>query len=540
MLSPLEVLSRYPAHDGTLASLLDSRIAGAGERPGLLFADRTTSWRGFRTAVEETARGLARRGVATGDRVAVMAENSDRYVTLFFALARLGAILVPINPAFGTEEARYVLDHAEVSAVLGSASALSTARVAARDSAQRPWFALVDTPGGGDTPSLEDLVAEARGAALPPRGAVDAESICLILYTSGTTGFPKGVMHSQRNFVLAGEAFVERMHLQPDDRLLCILPLFHINALFYSLGGAVAAGASLVLAPRFSASQFWPLVASSGATEVNIIAAVGTILARRSRDEFVPGHGLAKVYGAPIPPELYDVFRSDFGVPTLIEGYGMTEIPGACNQPFEGPEVRGSMGRAARHPDPTVDLAELRVADEAGRELPPGEVGELLVRTPILMKGYYRDPEQTAAAFRRDESGRDWFATGDLVRRDDDGFFYFVARQKDIIRKRGENIAGAEIDRVLARHPGVASAAAIGVPDTLGEEEILVAVVAEPPDGVEAAEIAAWCDAHLARIKRPRYVVFVDDLPLTPTLRVAKFKLKGDPTLLAKAVDLGA
>jgi crotonobetaine/carnitine-CoA ligase len=341
------------------------------------------------------------------------------------------------------------------------------------------------------------------------------------------------VMHSQRNFVMAGEGFVERMYLQPEDRLLCILPLFHINALFYSLGGTVAAGASIVLAPRFSASGFWPLAAQSGATEVNIIAAVGNILARRPRSEFVHGHRLSKVYGAPIPPEAAEVLRSELGVTTLIDGYGMTEIPGACNVPFLGPHKIGSLGKPALHPDRRISFAELKVVDEGGRDVPDGEVGELLVRTPIVMKGYYRDVEQTTAAFRDG-----WFLTGDLVRRDPDGFYHFVARKKDIIRRRGENIAGAELDRVLGQHPGVAEAAAVAVPSDLGDDEILVAVVAKTGARLTASDIAEWCAEHLAPSKIPRYVVFVDSLPHTPTHRVAKFPLKNDPTLLARAVDL--
>jgi crotonobetaine/carnitine-CoA ligase len=340
-------------------------------------------------------------------------------------------------------------------------------------------------------------------------------------------------MHSQRSFVLAGEGFVERMHLQPEDRILCILPLFHINALFYSLGGTLAAGASIVLAPRFSASGFWRLAAETGATEVNIIAAVGNILARRSRSEFVPTHRLSKVYGAPVPSDAAEAFRKDFGVTTLIDGYGMTEIPGASNVPFLGPHKIGSLGRPALHPDRRVRFAELRVVDAEGRDLPDGETGELLVRTPIAMQGYYRDPEQTAAAFREG-----WFVTGDLVRRDADGFYHFVARKKDIIRRRGENIAGAELDRVLGQHPDVAEAAAIGVPSELGEEEILVAVVRKIGTAVTAQEIADWCGSHLAANKVPRYVVFLESLPHTPTHRVAKFPLKNDPTLLTRAVDL--
>lgn len=529
MKTSFEVISSYPAHDATLRGLVASRAQPDPDRPFLLFEARAWSWGEFQTAVDRTAGLLASRGVRKGDRLAIMSTNSDKFVLLFFALARLGAVMVPVNPDFGRTEAGYILKHAEVVAIACTADTLAVARDASGELARRPWFMLLE---GRDpaVPALDDLLASTTPATLPDD--VSAEDICLIMYTSGTTGFPKGVMHAQRNFVMAGEAFVERMALQPEDRLLCVLPLFHINALFYSLGGATAAGASIVFARRFSASGFWPLVASTGATEVNIIAAVGNILARRPRSEFVPGHKLAKVYGAPVSQDIYQTFRQDFEVPTVIEGYGMTEIPGACNLPIDGPCKIGSMGKPALHPDRSIRFAELRVTDDAGRDLPDGEVGELLVRTPIVMQGYYKDPEQTAAAF---QDG--WFSTGDLVRREPDGFFHFVARKKDIIRKRGENISGAELDRIVASHPGVVEAAAIAVPSDLGEDEILVAVVLRSDATVAPAEIRSWCEQRLAAIKVPRYVAFVDTLPHTPTHRVAKFKLKGQE-LLAAAVDL--
>ena len=532
MKTPIEVLQSYPKHDGTLRGLVASRARRDPQRPFLLFQDAVWSWGALEGAVERAAGMLAGRGIGKGDRLAVMAPNSDAYVILFFALARIGAILVPVNPELGVTEAGYVLQHAGVAAVACTPTTLPVARRACEGMAQAPWFMLIEGSSEG-SPGLQDLINSVPAGRLS--GDIGPDDTCLILYTSGTTGFPKGVMHSQRSFVLAGEGFVERMYLQPEDRLLCVLPLFHINALFYSLGGAVAAGASIVLAPRFSASGFWPLVAQSGATEVNILAAVGSILARRPRSEFVPGHRLGKVYGAPITPEAAEALRHEFGVPVLIEGYGMTEIPGACNNPFLGLHKVGSIGRPALHPDRRISFAELRVADEQGRDVPDGEVGELLARTPILMQGYYRDPEQTAAAFRDG-----WFMTGDLVRRDPDGFFFFVARKKDIIRRRGENIAGAELDRVVGLHPAVVEAAAIAVPSELGEDEILVALVPKTGALVTASDIAGWCAQHLAPIKVPRYVVFLESLPHTPTHRVAKFSLKNDPTLLARAVDLQA
>jgi crotonobetaine/carnitine-CoA ligase len=528
--TPIETLSLYPPHGGTIGGLLTSRASSGSAHPLLVFRGEVRTYGEMVDRVTRAARALRARGITNGDRVAVMAPNSDDYVILFLALAGVGAVLVPVNPEFGAAEAAYVLNHAAVSAVACTAETLATARAACVGLARQSWFVLLEGVAP-DVPTFTELLHSAPVDTLP--GDVTPDDTCLIMYTSGTTGFPKGAMHSQRNFVLAGEGFVERMHLQPDDRLFVILPLFHINALFYSLGGALAAGASLLLTPRFSASAFWKTAAEGGATEVNILAAVGNILTRRPRSEFVAGHHLRKVYGAAMSAETLRVFPSEFGVPTLVEGYGMTEVPGVCNNPFLGPQRQGSIGCPARHPDHRRLFSEMRVLDDEGHEVSVGQTGEIAVRSPIAMQGYYRDAQATAAAFRDG-----WFLTGDLGYRDADGYFYFVARKKDIIRRRGENISGAEIDRVVGAHPKVQEVAAVAVPSSLGEDELLVALVAKPGTGLTAEEIAEWCAQHLALLKRPRYVALLDALPHTPTHRVAKFKLRADPTLLGRAVDL--
>lgn len=536
MRSPLEVLRLYPAHGGSLAAMLQGRASVAGAREFVLFQERSISYGQALPLVERTAAMLAARGVGPGDRVAVMSANHPSTIWLLFALARLGAVLVPVNPAFAAPEARYVLEHAEVCGVVASPDTMPTVLQACAGRTPAPWC-MLNEPAPANDAALAGLTrfdTELARAGDPPAPApTDADAPCVFIYTSGTTGFPKGVMHSQRNLLTAGEGFVARMHLQPEDRLMCVLPLFHINAIFYSLAGALAAGATLVLEPGFSASRFWARVQATGATEANTIAAASSILMRRPRSEFVPGHSLRKMYGAPFDAETYRVFQQEFQVPTLIEGYGMSEIPGALNNPFEGPHKIGSMGRPSVHPDPSVALAELRISDDDGNFLPPGQIGELVVRTPIVMKGYYRDPVQTQAAFRDG-----WFLTGDLAWVDEDHYFWFVARKKDIIRRRGENISGAELDRVIGAHPAVQEAAVIPVPSDLGEDDILAAVVPRAGHAISAAEIAAWCGEHLAAHKVPRYVVMVDALPHTPTHRVAKFKMRDDPTLRARATDL--
>jgi len=532
MLTPLQVLRLYPAHDGTLASALAARVQVAGAREFLLYQGRSYSYAEVEAQALRTAAVLHARGVRAGMRVSVMSLNHPSTVFLLLALARLGAVMVPVNPDYGVNEARYVLEHAQVCGVVASPEALPTVQEALQgiDGAV-PWVLLNAPAQGVDLPVLEREAAVCGDPA--PAAVHDPQATCVFIYTSGTTGFPKGVMHAQQSLVMAGEGFVERMYLQPEDRLLCVLPMFHVNAIFYSFAGSLAAGAALILEPRFSASKFWQIVKETRATEVNTIAAAASILMRRSREEFVPGHALRKMYGAPFDEETYRIWQQEFGVTTLIEGYGMSEIPGALSNPFPGPHKVRSMGTPSRHPDPAVSLAQVRVTDDAGNTLPPREVGELVVHTPMVMRGYFRDEAQTGAAFRDG-----WFLTGDLAYTDEDGYFWFVARKKDIIRKRGENISGAELDRVVGNHPAVLEAAAIPVPADLGEDDILIAVVPRPGMQVSAQEIDAWCRQHLAPIKAPRYVTVVESLPHTPTHRVAKFKMREDKSLREKAVDL--
>ncbi len=530
MKKPLEVLNLYTPHDYTLADAFASRLQAGPQREFLLHHGKQWSWQSFHDAAEKLACVLAGRGIKKGDRVAIVARNSDAHVLLLFACARIGAIMVPSNPEYGVQELCYVLKHAAVSAVICGEEGLAIAREASRDIVPAPWFALVDGVQS-DAPDFFELIAHAGSAALPAAGGAD--DTCLIIYTSGTTGFPKGAMHSQRNFITAGEANISRLWLQPDERMMVVLPMFHVNALFYSLAGALAAGATLVLMQRFSASDFWNAAVEYRITQINIIEAIGRILARRPRSEFRGEHKVTKLYGA--RADIVDVFSKEFHIPHLLGGFGMTEIPGVCCNPFEGPNKQGTMGPPGRHPDPKRPWAQCKIVNDDGNEVGADVVGEFWVKHPIVMQGYFRDPEQTKNAFRDG-----WFMTGDLVKRDADGYYTFISRKKDIIRRRGENIAGAEIDRIVQSHPAVFEVAAIAVPSELGEDEILVAIILKPGEQATADEIGAWCAERLAAMKVPRFVLFVEQLPHTPTHKVAKEKLKADKTLQARAVDLQA
>jgi crotonobetaine/carnitine-CoA ligase len=527
--TPLEVLHSYPPHGGTLWGLVQSRAAVRGDETFLAFDGAELSWKAFLGRMQGALRLLQAQGIQRGDRVGIMAANSADYVTVLFATAAAGATCIPINPDLTVAEAKYIIGHATPALLFGTEQTEQTIRAACEGAEPNPRILVLKQGLENLSPDHADPASASRGY---PERSPEPEDTGLILYTSGTTGSPKGVMHSQRSMIMAGEYFVERLHLQPQDRMLCVLPFFHINGLLYSLFGAAAAGAALVIAPRFSASTFWQFAMQSRATQVNIIAAVGRILMRRPRSEFVAGHSIRKLYGAPIAPDVYDAFRNGFGVPTLIEGYGLTEAPGLCSNPFLGPHKVGSIGVPTPHPDPLERHAELKVVDATGAALVHGETGELLVRTPIITQGYYRDPDATRAAFTDG-----WFRTGDLVKQEADGFYTFVGRQKDIIRRRGENIAGAEIDEVACQHPDVQEAAAIAVDSELGEDDILLVAMRRPGVKLTEHDLRIWCAERLNSIKLPRYIAFVDAFPYTPSHRVAKHHLRADRDLRRRAID---
>lgn len=528
MLNPLEVLRSYREHDYTLCDAYDSRIT-AINRPFAVFRDHSWSRTEFRDAYLATARLLVARGIKHGDRVGVMARNHIGHLLVLFACARIGAVMVPANPDLKVGEAGYIFQHAGVSAVLCDRNLLGLLQEACLPVLPVPWFLPFD--GEGDSaPGLIGIISTDPKGELPV--PAQANDTCIIIYTSGTTGFPKGAMHSQKTFVTSGEANVARLWLQPDERLLTVLPLFHINALFYSLAGTLAAGATIIVAERFSASKFWELAADTGATQVNFILTIGLILKERPRSEFRSDHKIRVVYGA--RPEDEACFRDEFGIANLVNGFGMTEIPGIICNPYSGERKFGSLGPVGCHPDPSRPWAQCRIVGDDGIDMDADQVGELWVKHPIVMQGYFRDPEQT-----RDSFEGEWFKTGDLMRRDADGYFYFVTRKKDIIRRRGENIAGAEIDRVLASHPDILDAAVVPVPSEMGDEEILAAIVLRPGTTLTPQDVAQWCRDRLSAMKTPRFVLFLDELPYTPTFKVAKHILKADSTLKARAVDIG-
>jgi carnitine-CoA ligase len=505
----------------TLRDFFNRRLERHPSKPFLFFEDQILSYEAFDAKVNQAANALVSLGVGPGDKVSLMLPNLPEFLFLWFGLAKIGAVMVPVNPQFKVAEANHLVAHSDSAGLVVDGERLAVGRKIKADTDALRWIGCIDdnAAAAGDAVSLEPLLSSMP--VREPAAVVRGDDLVQIIYTSGTTGFPKGVMHTHRDMTLTGEAFKLCAGLDSKDRMMAILPLFHANAQYYSTMGALAAGAGLILVRRFSAGLFWEQAVRYQATQFNFVGAVGRILCRRPESEFRPDHRIRNAYGALVTPDVYEHFTRRFGIPDVIDGYGLTEVPRVSQNPIGGRVKMGSMGLPAAHPDPQTTFAEVKVVDNKGNPLPAGKKGELIIRSPVMMKGYYKDPHRTREAVKNG-----WFYSGDYVYRDEDGYLFFVDRKKDIIRKKGENISATEIETVINSSPKVSESAVIGVPSELGEDEIMACIVLRKDVLMTADEVIALCKCRLADFKVPGRISFFDALPKTSTERVAKHLLR--------------
>jgi len=505
----------------SIRDLLESKVSSNPDKVFLFYEGQQWTYKAFDDRINQCANAFLQLGISQGDCVCIMLPNSPDFLVAWLGLNKIGAIMVPINTGFKGPEAQYIVDHCEAKGIIVAPGTLDVALSVRNSNSGLDWVAVV---GEGSNEKVIDLRGLwDKSSTILKKIDLNAQEIASIIYTSGTTGPPKGVMHSHGSYMLCGEAMKVRSDLSSDDRLMVILPLFHANAQFYSTMGSLASGASMIIMPRFSAGVFWRQAKTYGATQFNFIGAIGRILMTRASEEFESGHRIRVANGAYIPSDVYKAFTERFMIPHVIDGYGLTECPSVCQNPIDGIKKIGSMGLPARHPDPRSRLTEMKIVSEDGGECPRGEVGELVLRSPLLMKGYFKDQEQTDEAMRGG-----WFYTGDFSYQDEDGYFFFVDRKKDIIRRRGENISSVEVEMVINTHPKVTESAVIAVPSSLSEDEVKAFIVLKEGEDLEPEEIVKWCLDRLANFKVPRYLAFPNALPKTPSERVEKYLLRKD------------
>ena len=505
----------------SLGEFLERAAARNPDKVFVEIAGTVLTYREFHHRAQQTAGLFQELGIGRGDRVCLFLPNCPEFLYCWFGLALLGAISVPVNTAYKRDETAFILRDAAAKALVAHQS-LDAVAAAAADSvpgvAQRLLVAAAEqSPPNG----WVDFAAALAGAAASPANLeVAPEDTAMLVYTSGTTGNPKGVQVTHKMYVAAGQGFAHWTEATPQDRFFTCLPFFHANAQYYSTMGALAAGATLIVAERFSASRFWAQARQAEATVVNFIGMMMPVLAKQPPTAADRDNQVRLFYGSPaFPPEFLQAFQERFG-PDIIVGFGMTET---CYGTIErlGEQRRpSSSGRPRLHPDARF-VNEIRIVDDAGQPVGIDAVGEIAIKNPAMMPGYWRNPEQTALALREG-----WLHTGDLGWQDDAGYLYFVDRKKDVIRRRGENISSQEVEEVIKRHPSALDCAVIAVPSELGEDEVKAYITPRPGRAIDPEQIIHWCADHLAYFKVPRYLEVRAELPRTPSLRVRKDLLR--------------
>lgn len=474
----------------TIPRFFREAVAAAPEKLWLLTPEVQLTFVAAQDRIERIAGGLRAAGVGPGDRVLHVTRNTADNLLAWFALMEVGATQVPVNPASSPDELEGFVTQV------------------------KPAFMI-------DQVRLAELAAASNDRRGP--ATADEHDVAVMIPTSGTTGRSKLVMQTHRAYVMAGEGFPDWMQLTSADRLMTSLPLFHINAPAYSVLGSVAARASLVLLPAFSASTFIRSAREFGATEFNAIGAMVEMLMRQPVRPDDADNPLRLCYTGPSPDRERQLeIEARFGL-EVVCGYAMSESPyGLIWRRGERPY--GTLGSVRQHPT-LGHVNDGRVIADDGSIAGPGSVGELELRNPAIMRGYFEMPDETAAVL---VDG--WLRTGDLVRDNGDGTYTFISRKKEVIRRRGENLSPAEVEAALEQHEGVAEAAVIGVPSDLSEDDVKAFVVPAAGHDLDPVELHAFARQRLARYKVPRYFEVVAELPHTPTGRLAKHRLTKDRT----------
>jgi crotonobetaine/carnitine-CoA ligase len=511
----------------TVPDLLGERVARSPEKVAMVFERRghvrEYTYAELGDAVARVASGLAGLGVGEEDKVVLHLANCPEFVFTFLALARIGAVGVPSNTANRAEELTHILGFSDAKLLVTSREYVELfGEVLPQTTGIERIVVTDDDAPAPHVPfrSLLESVAQCDAVT------VGSEAPLEIIFTSGTTSRPKGVVLTHANWLWSGERATHWLRIDDRDRLLTALPLFHVNAQSFTLMASLTVGATAIFLDAYSASSFLEQVRRHGATHTSIVAMLlRTLLAQpASSDDAV--HSLRRVsYAINVPTPEKDEFERRFAV-ELLNGYGlseaMTEVT-VC--PVYGEKRWPSIGQPAFG-------REVRVVDEAGEEVEQGDVGEITVRgVPgrTIMKEYYKDPEATA---RTIVDG--WLHTGDNGYFDEAGYLYFFDRRKDMIKRAGENVSASEVELVLSDHPAIAVAAVIGIPDAIRDEAVMAFIVAEPGTTLTIEEVVEHCQQRLARFKVPTVIEFHEQLPTTSIGKVEKRQLR------SMATDAGA
>ena len=493
---------------GTIGAVMAAHALRTPDAPLIIAPEtgRSLSYGALAGQTWRLAGFLNSRGIAPGATVALYLHNGTQTAALFLGLMSLGYIVAPLNLLSQRSQLVSVLKHSGARLVFTCQVHAAQLAEALADIAGPPAVMLIDIDAA-------DLFPDSAAPPLANEHLITAAGTALLMYTSGTTGTPKGVLLSHANLLASARAVADWHSLTPDDRVLSSLPLYHINGQVIATLAPFVSGGSIVAPHRFSASLWWGLVEAHRCTWINMVPAIIAYLLNSPGDRQFPHVRFGRSASAPLPPEQHKAFEARFGIP-VIEAMGMTECASTvfCNPHDE----------RRRYGSPGLPLGvEACVIDAAGRHLAAHERGELALRGLNVMSGYFKAPEKTDEAINADG----WLRTGDLGYRDTDGFYFVTGRLKELIIKGGENIAPREIDEALLRHPAILEAAAFGIADKNYGQEIAAALILKPGLDFDELEVTAWCLKELGKYKTPRRWHVVSELPKGPSGKVQRLKL---------------
>ncbi|ANB61273.1 fatty acid--CoA ligase family protein [Anoxybacteroides amylolyticum] len=508
---------------------LSSRLAEVAQqlphKEAYVYEGERCTYGELNAAVSKFASGLRHLGIQKGDHIALLLGNSPYFVIGLYGALRAGATVIPINPIYTPDEIGYILNNGDVKAVIGL-DLLVPLFVKMEARLPKVEHVIVcETPQGKEqgvslTKKMKSFTEVLAAGDIHFQGPELAEGdVAVILYTSGTTGKPKGAMLTHRNLYSNAQDTANYLKINGEDRVIAALPMFHVFCLTVALNAPLMNGGTVLIVPKFSPAKIFQLTREEKAT---IFAGVPTMYNflyqyEEGKAEDLQTLRLCISGGASMPVALLKNFEQKFKV-IVSEGYGLSEAsPVTCFNPLDRPRKPGSIGTSIMN-------VENKVVNEFGEEVPVGEVGELIVRGPNVMKGYYNMPEETAHTIRDG-----WLYTGDLAKMDEEGYFYIVDRKKDMIIVGGYNVYPREVEEVLYSHPDVVEAAVIGVPDPNFGEAVKCFIVSRNPNLTEE-QLMSYCRERLAKYKVPSSIEFLQELPKNTTGKILRRALKDQLT----------
>jgi len=502
----------------SIGQLLDKRAVDNKDRVFLYFKNEKVTFKEISDISRKAAGGFAKVGIKKGDNVCIMLPNSPEYLYAWFGLARLGAIEVPVNAAYKGDFLRHVIDDCDAKVAIIHEQFIDRLKLIQQNLPKLEKLIIIGDKGATDIKFSSVLFSEVMNSTGKlPEQEVGFYDFSAIMYTSGTTGNPKGVVLTQGVQLNCASENVKHRELNAEDIVYSCLPLFHSNAQFLTAIPCLVAGAAYAIGERFSPAEFWDEIRKYKATQFNFIGAMLSWLYKMPAKDDDAKHLVRLAYGAPVPKDIYWECRRRFNV-KFLEPFGLTESGIIALNFYHEPNPKlGSFGKVA-------DGYEVRIVDNDDNEAPPGEVGEIIsrpTRPNLMMAGYYKLPEKTLEASRNL-----WFHTGDYAFKDHDGYFYFVDRKKDYLRVGGENISSMQVEATVNTHSNIAESAAIGIRTEGGEDAMVLFIVLKPNQSLAPEEFMTWAEERLPRFAMPRYIEFLEQLPKTPTERIEKYKLK--------------